>query len=345
MHTPYSDGTGSHAEIARAAAKAGLDAVIVTDHNIWVQEKEGYSGTGSQRVLVLVGEEIHDTARDPEKNHLLVFGAERELAGFASDPQELISSVNQAGGMAFIAHPVDPASPTFGESDLSWVSWEANGYTGIELWNALSEFKGLLKNRLAAVFYAFNFPRVGHGPFPKALHLWDELLEKGRPVVAVGGSDAHQLNGRMGPISRVLFPYETHFRAVNTHLLLPEPLSGELAKDKALIYAALRQGHAFIGYDLPAPTRGFRFTAHYRNDAAVMGDTISAKESITLQVKLPDQADCYLLKNGEVIQTGLMRDTLIHQVKSPGVYRVEVYRSYLGKKRAWIISNPIYIRS
>ena len=31
MHTRYSDGTGSHRDIARAAIRAGLEAVIVTD--------------------------------------------------------------------------------------------------------------------------------------------------------------------------------------------------------------------------------------------------------------------------------------------------------------------------
>ena len=34
MHTTYSDGSGTHADIANAAIKAGLDAVIITDHNV-----------------------------------------------------------------------------------------------------------------------------------------------------------------------------------------------------------------------------------------------------------------------------------------------------------------------
>ena len=54
MHTPYSDGNCSHEEIAQAAIKAGLDAVIVTDHNVWVQGIEGYFEEEESRVLVLV---------------------------------------------------------------------------------------------------------------------------------------------------------------------------------------------------------------------------------------------------------------------------------------------------
>jgi hypothetical protein len=42
MHTHYSDGEKWHAEIADDAIAAGLDFIIVTDHNVWVQGVEGY---------------------------------------------------------------------------------------------------------------------------------------------------------------------------------------------------------------------------------------------------------------------------------------------------------------
>ena len=61
MHTRYSDGHGSHADIGAAALRAGLDAVIVTDHNVWVSGPEDYYQEGSRRTLVLIGEEVHDT--------------------------------------------------------------------------------------------------------------------------------------------------------------------------------------------------------------------------------------------------------------------------------------------
>src|SRR4030042_4734807 len=95
MHTRYSDGAGTHADIARAAMKAGLDAVIVTDHNVWVDGPARYYKDGDRRVLLMVGEEIHDQARQPQKNHLLVFGAHRELATYAYDPQMLLYAVGR----------------------------------------------------------------------------------------------------------------------------------------------------------------------------------------------------------------------------------------------------------
>jgi predicted metal-dependent phosphoesterase TrpH len=343
MHTTYSDGTGSHKELVDAALKAGLDALIVTDHNVWVQGVEGYYQDQDRQVLLLVGEEVHDQARDPQKNHMLIFGAESELSAYAPDPQELINQVRKAGGICFLAHPIDPEQPKFGQSDLSWVTWDIGGFTGIELWNAMSEFKSLLTGYLPAIKYAFNFDQVAHGPFPEALKLWDKLLTKGIPVVAVGGSDAHAMRGNLGPIQTTLFPYEDHFRAVNTHILVKKPLTGNLARDKQTIYDALTSGHAFIGNDLPAPTEGFRFTAHTEGKSYIMGDQIEAGTSTTLQVRLPQVAECHLLQDGEIIRSTNKRETIVHKVEAPGVYRVEAYLRFKGKRRGWIFSNPIYI--
>jgi len=344
MHTPYSDGHYTHAEIARAALKTGLDVVIVTDHNVLVNGPEDYYRDGEHRTLLLVGEEIHDQARAPQKSHLLVIGANRELATFSHDPQLLLEAVKRAEGLAFIAHPVDPAAPAVGEVDISWEDWQVQGYTGLELWNAFSEFKTLLKTRLHAVYYAFNPRRIARGPLPEALRKWDELLKDGRRIVAIGGSDAHALPARMGLLRRTLFPYEFHFQAVNTHLFVPSGLSGDVAEDRRSVLEALASGHAFIGYDLPASTRGFRFTAQGKDCLAWMGDEIPAKNGVTLQIRLPRRAECHMLKDGKVLKTWTDRETCTHITSEPGVYRVEVYIEYLGRKRGWIFSNPIYVR-
>jgi hypothetical protein len=344
MHTFYSDGHASHQEIARAAQRAGLDAVIVTDHNVWVSGPEGYYTDGDRRVLLLVGEEIHDQAREPQKNHLMVFGAGRELATQAYDPQRLLEAVEGANGLAFIAHPVDPAAPAFNEPDISWVDWGVQGFTGLELWNGMSEFKSHLKTILHAIYYAFSPLEVARGPFPAALRRWDDLLAEGRKVVAIGGSDAHAILARLGPLRKVLFPYEFHFRCINTHLLVPRTLNGDLFEDRRLILEALRQGHAFVGYDLPAPTRGFRFTAQGQDGLAHMGDEVRCGHGVTLQVRLPRRTECRLIKDGKRIKTWTRRENCTYITSEPGVYRVEAYIHFRGRRRGWIFSNPIYIR-
>lgn len=343
MHTTYSDGTGTHADIVEAALQAGLDAVITTDHNVLVNGPSGYYQDGDRKVLLLVGEEVHDQTANPQKNHLLVFEAGREMAKLAHDTQHLVDSINEAGGLAFIAHPVDPAAPTFGEPDISWEKWEVENYTGIELWNAMSEFKSLMKNWFQAFLYAFNPKLVARGPFPSAVERWDMLMTSGKRVVAVGGSDAHAFRISVGPIKRTVFPYKFHFQAVNTHLVLEKPLNGDLHHDRTLIHGALAKGHAFIGYDLPGPTKGFRFTAQGKDGTAWMGDEIELGQGITLQIRLPQRAECRLLRDGKIIKTWTKREICSFITADPGVYRVEVYRQYLGTKRAWIISNPIYV--
>jgi hypothetical protein len=344
MHTIYSDGSGTHAEIVQAALREGLDAVITTDHNVLVNGLEGYYQEGDNQVLLMVGEEVHDQTAIPQKNHLLVFGASREIATYADNIQLLVNAVRDLNGLAFIAHPVDPAAPAFGEPDISWEKWDVENYTGIELWNAMSEFKSLLKNKVKAFFYAYNPKLVAHGPFPETLRRWDELLENGSKVVAIGGSDAHAFHVSMGPFRRTLFPYEFHFRAVNTHIFTPQPLSGKASTDQHMILDAIHQGHAFIGYDLPASTRGFRFSAQGVDGTAWMGDEIEVKEGVTMQIHLPQRADCHLLKNGDVVKTWRKREICTYITSDTGVYRVEVYRNYLGRNRGWIFSNPIYLR-
>jgi hypothetical protein len=344
MHTRYSDGSGSHADIAYAAINAGLDAVIVSDHNVLVNGPAGYHQDGNRRVLLLVGEEIHDQARQPQKNHMLVFGAGRELATFAYDPQLLLDSVERAGGLSFIAHPVDPAAPSVHEGDISWVDWNVRGYTGLELWNGFSEFKPRIKSRLHAIYYAYFPTHIACGPLPATLHRWDELLLAGKKVVAIGGSDAHAHHMRLGPLRRTVFPYEFHFRAINTHVFVPRPLGTDAASDTSMILDALRQGHCFIGYDLPAPTRGFHFIAHGMEATAQMGDELDCKGGVTFQIRLPRKTECVLFKDGKPLHTWHNRDLCTHIATKPGVYRVEVYIYYLGRKRGWIYSNPVYVR-
>lgn len=346
LHTQHSDGTGTHQEIAWAAAQAGLDLIICTDHNRWVPGKEGWythPETG-QEVLLLMGEEVHDTTRSPQANHYLCLGVDREMGEYAARPQALIDAVRQNGGVGFIAHPLERSAPLYDEPELPWVDWEVSGYTGIELWNYMSEFKSYLSSRPMAVLAAF-FPSLFiSGPLKETLALWDKLLSKGQEVVAIGGADAHANVYSLGPLRRAVFPYQYLFRAVNTHLLLDAAaLSQDLAAAKVQVLNALRGGRAFVAYDLAGDSRGFRFMASNGERNVVMGGEIHLGEPITLHVTSPLKADLRLLKDGQQVahSRGL---ELTHQTTAPGVYRVEAYRPYRLKHRAWVFSNPIYVR-
>jgi hypothetical protein len=251
--------------------------------------------------------------------------------------------VRAAGGICFIAHPVESAMPAFGETDISWVDWDVTGFTGIELWNGFSEFKSVAKGKWDAVAYAFFPEFIPHGPLPETLRRWDELTAKGQRVVAVGGSDAHAQHKSLGPLHKIIFPYEYHFSTINTHTLMPTPLTGDLIRDRKMVFDALASGHCFIGYDLPAPTNGFHFSAQSKDSTAIMGDEITPAGAVTLQAKLPSAAEIRLVKNGKVIKSA-HSERLVHITDEPGVYRIEAYKRYLGKLRGWIFSNPVYLK-
>ena len=121
-------------------------------------------------------------------------------------------------------------------------------------------------------------------------------------------------------------------------------MQGDLDQDKPLVLEALRQGHAFVAYDLPAPTRGFTFKAQGMNSKVWMGDEISGRNGVTLQISIPQRTECHLIHNGKLIKTWADREKCTHITTEPGAYRVEATIPFQGKNRGWIYSNPIYVR-
>ncbi|NDJ84974.1 MAG: CehA/McbA family metallohydrolase [Chloroflexi bacterium] len=348
MHTPYSDGEASHREIASAAQLAGLDFVIVTDHNIWVKGVEGYYGDdGSGYVLLLVGEEIHDRTRHPQVNHCLVYGANQEMSHYASDPQALVDAVGEQGGLSFLAHPFDRKIVWQPESEtIPWVDWQVQRFTGLEIWNYMSCFKDILVTPWKTLRRVFEPEKAVIGPRKDTLAKWDELLTDGHYVVGIGNADAHGTRYRIGLLRHTILPYDYLFNCVNTHILTRAPFSGNATEDAALIYGALRHGNAFISYGMVGSARGFRFTAQGDSGAsAIMGETIRMGSGVTLQVIVAQRAHIKLIHQGEIIAEEMNVENLTHVTSQPGAYRVEVWRAYEGIERCWILSNPIYLET
>jgi hypothetical protein len=343
IHTLYSDGAKWHAEVAADAIEAGLDFIIVTDHNVWVRDVEGYYPGESGKVLLLVGEEIHDVRRRPQASHFLAYGAERELSPYASNPQNLIDETRASGGHGFLAHPFDPEAISLNAGSLGWRDWEVQGFTGLEIWNYMSSFKGHLTSWPRTIRAAFKPERYVDGPQQATLAKWDQLLSEGKRVAAVGSADAHGLTYRLGPLSRVVFPYSFLFRAVNVHLLIREELNGDLAHDKELLLRALGNGNSWVGYDLPHSTSGFRFSGQSRT-RGIMGDEIKLDTGATLQVKTPAKCRIRLLHNSLPVAEVKNETQLTHIPVEPGAYRVECHIPFQGRERGWIFSNPVYLR-
>jgi hypothetical protein len=338
LHTVHSDGHATHEQVVSMAADAGLDFVIPTDHNVYVAGRDGWYGN----TLLLVGEEIHDVRREPQADHYLVFNVGQEMVQYAPNPQALIDSVNARGGLGFIAHPFERTSKYAGEPEINWESWEVSGFTGLSIWNYMSELKGHVHSLPITLLAVYVPSAVMSGPFPETLAKWDQLLRE-RPTPALCASDAHGTTYRLGPLRRVVLPYEDVFCALNTHILTRERFNRELTHDAALVYEALGRGRGFVGYDGIGSTRGFRFSAHSGTTDATMGEEIVLCGEVTLKIAAPSRCHIELRCNGVVVaQTH--GTTLSHRSEVPGVYRVEAYRRHWLKRRGWIFSNPIYVK-
>jgi hypothetical protein len=336
VHTTHSDGTGSHAEIARQARAAGIDVVLCADHNTWPKEEEGWKDGR----LILVGEEVHAPS-SPLENHLLVFGADTSLAPYAENTQGLLDAVRHHGGLAFLAHPYEHSGAYTDEPEINWTRWDARGYTGIELWNYMSEFKSYARTLGSTVAAIVAPRRYMRGPYPETLRRWQNLLAD-RSVVAIAGSDAHAGRYGWGPLKVTVLPYRHLFRALNTHVLLTEEWSHDAAKDADLVYDALRVGRAFLGYDGLAPTSGFRFEANGGNRSVTMGGELAVCERIWLRAKTPSRALIRLFRNGQLLAETRGRQLCL-AIRQPGRYHVETFRRAAGAWRHWIIANPIRI--
>jgi hypothetical protein len=75
-----------------------------------------------------------------------------------------------------------------------------------------------------------------------------------------------------------------------------------------------------------------------------MGEEIPSRRGVTLQAHLPQPAEIRLIKDGKALSIWRDSQACAYSVSEPGAYRVEAWRNYLGRKRGWIFSNPIYVR-
>lgn len=350
IHTPYSDGAEYHDFVVDAARRAKLDFIIVTDHNMLVQGIEGYYGdSDAGYVLLLTGEEVHDRTLQPQSNHCLVYNVPHEVSRYAHDPQGLIDHVRTNGGMTFLAHPTDVGVPWLpplhdGGMAIAWQSWNIHGFTGLEIWNYMSDFKQYLQLSPRGIYRFLNPDDAAVGPRPETLALWDQCLAAGQRVTGIGNSDAHGTLFRMGPFRYRVFPYDFLFGCVNTHLLTQAALTGNVGHDKLQLYQALQAGRAFISYDLIGDPHGFRFSAQGDDGNFEMGDMVPVRAGVTLQVLVPERARIKIIRHGEVVaQNDENTQALTYNARQPGAYRVEVWREYREKQRCWILSNPIYV--
>lgn len=331
IHSSYSDGTKKIEEIAKIGEHAGLDFLMFSDHNTLQPLHDGHQKFYG-KTAVLIGYEIEDVNNE---NHYLAFGLDKTIER-GIDPAEYVSKVREAGGLGIIAHPDEirdalPKYPCF-----PWTRWDVDGYDGLEIWNHMSAWMESLK-RINMLKMAIMPRRSLRGPTNRILKKWDEISQS-RPVAGIGSTDVHAHVYRKGLIRLTIFPYKVQFRSIRTHLLLDQPLNGEIASAKEQIFDAIRQCRIFVSNFRWGDARGFQFFARRKNRIYSIGETVDFSNELKLAMHSPKTAEIRLIKDGRpmLIQEGSWFEIA---VESPGIYRVELYIN----KKGWIYSNHIRI--
>jgi hypothetical protein len=336
LHSLYSDGTGTVPEIARAARKAEVDVVLLTDHDTLEAKRQGEERWHGD-VLVLVGEEVSPLGH----NHYLAFGIDDEIRHGGMSPREICEAVRAAGGFGLAAHPWSKGSDRFKRAGTGMPFGDLDAVDGLELWSFVTDTAERIGSIPEALRFAATPDRVIDHPPERNLREWDRLCAR-RRVPAIGGLDAHQFGKRVGPVVLRAMGYARSFRQLRTHVLCEEPPSGDLEHDRAQVYDALREGRCFLAVDAHAPAHGFRFWAEGDGGEVAMGAEAPAGRR-KLHAVLPAPARLRMLRDGEVIAER-EAPALVVDADRPGVYRVEARLNRHGRERTWVISNPIYFR-
>lgn len=341
VHTVASDGAGTVDQVLAAAAAAGLDFVLLTDHNRWGAPAWTYRDS----VLLIVGEEVNTPW-----GHLVVAGGSP-----VGDRREVktVPAVGPGEGLRIAAHPT---------GKTRWTGWDGQEFDGIEIWNADTERRNdgkgewvralaLLPLRpLAALYQLLDRPT-------EELRLWDRLMVQ-RPVFGVCGVDAHNTL----PLNRsrtldLHFPaYRHSFALARQHVILSSGLSADAVEDGHRILEAIARGRSYCAFDGLADARGARFRVVSGGVTATLGDTVAWQPGARLEVVLPTSAarkatvkvvrlsgkpDHAPVADGrsEVREMDPSRGL---PIPGPGIYRFEVT---LERRHPvpWILTNPIRV--
>ncbi len=338
IHSIFSDGNGTIDDITRAAEKAKLNFIILSDHgrpNIEAMNATDWIG----KVLLIGGSEL-----SLNSGHLASAGFKVPPYKYPLEPQEAIDEINRDNGFCFISHPFDDRIP--------WTDWNIENYTGIEVMNAYSNAKYGGMWRLAyfplqymfqpeyAILNALKYPDIN---FDK----WDEINKTGK-YYGIYALDAH---GKLplGRKRKFAFPsYLALFRTMTVYARIESELSKEPDAAASEIIAAIRNGRFFNCVEGIAAANGFdAFFTTTTNERFELGSSPPSTEG-TLHIHLPFEFRTKVLikKDGKEfkLHTPDYHKNLEVPIAQKGVYRIEVFAAdNKFDDLPWITANPFFI--
>lgn len=350
VHTTESDGGGTRDDVARAAAAAALQFVIVTDHGDGTRVP--HAPEYLHGVLMLDGVEVTTSA-----GHYAAFGLSQSPYPLGGPAYAVVEDVERLGGFGVAAHPNSP------KADLRWRDWSAP-IGGLEVINGDSAWRdeGAMTLARGLIGYLFRPAEVLAGMVERPAPLLRRLDRANRRLVALAGADAH---ARL-PITSDDEPaqggwtvpapsYETSFRAFANVVDVAHAFSGDAARDAAALTQAIRAARVSIAMTALVSPSDLDFSATPAGGGSVgiyhMGSAVPAQPLVfraqAWEAGPSGRSDVRLtlLRNGEVAATSETH-TLTHRAEGDveGTWRVEATLAQRPDV-PWLLSNPIKVLS
>lgn len=335
------DSEGTFDEIALAAARTGLDFVMLGDHpGDWLQEEGALDPVRNRGVLLIPGQEmvIMETGR------VLAVGLEADtlVERWEGTVDELVARIAAVDGYAGVVHARSPRPRERWHAGVEapgihgWETLDVSEVARLRLadrwvgYHLTSFLAGLATGRAQGPVLRLN----REGTSAPGLLAYDSARALG-PLTLTAGLNHHpkaRIAGRLVP------PYTPFFRTLVNHVVLDAPLSDDPRMGRQEVLQGLRAGGVFVSLGEAEAASGFRF--------GPLGDE-------TLAVRLPPGATgrffIRVLRDGEEIGWVPVRDDAALTIRppGPGVYRVELTRAgvpvgpWRHGLRPWILSNAV----
>lgn len=314
IHTKLSDGTGDINSISKAAKKAGLNWIIITDHNNFDIEEGFYNG-----VCVIKGEEISPCT----SNHYIALGI-KNLINPSDDTQKFVDEVRAQGGFGFAAHPDEADNRKNKAHPIKWTDKSVIP-DGIEIWNWFSDWADDYdESNIFKIAYSYFFRhKLIQGPHKETLKWWDELNKNSEHIIpAIAGVDAHALKISKYIIPIKIFPYKDCFKTLVNIIPLENKPPEDFEEQKNLILSSIKNGNNIM------------INRHVKKDIPLI-----YIEDKSIIIKLSTKAQIKIIQNGNPIHSEI-NNNLKFPIQEKTKYRVEVYL----KNQPWIFSNQISIK-
>jgi len=294
-HTFHSDGDSSPLDVLAKAESLGLDFLAITDHNNITHLME-IAALGVQKIILIPGYEV-----TTYRGHWNVWGPDTWVDFRVNSPKDMQKALKFAykhTALASINHPRPYGPP--------WEYEKVYSNQCVEVWN-------------------------GHWMYMNdvALAFWEERLQRGEHLVAVGGSDMHRLHAE----------HEARLGTPTTWIYCPgDPTAADLL-------AELKAGHAFIS-DAPDGPR-----LYFSSGQAMTGDTVKrTSDTLDVAVRVADGVGLTLQLIGS---DGILRATPVIQDDQPFIFTVPITQTKYVRAQliepnsddlvVRALTNPIYI--